>query len=164
MFRSCYNVIQARRSRRETGPSPLLGLAPFFGAWALITLYLHLRPEILHQHLVPFAFFVGLINAFSVGQIITAHLVKAEFPYGNVLLAPLAWGVVDSLGPWLKEHVGIGWPSALGANGYQVAFVFLCLGLGLGVYGSFVVSFCEFSNFLFFSPLQNSPFSFWLGD
>lgn len=102
--------------------------------------YLALRPEILYHHLVPFAFFVGLINALSVGQIITAHLTKTEFPFGNVLVTPLIWGVIDSLGPWLKEHTGIGWPSALGGNGYQVAFVFLCLGLGVGVYGSFVVS------------------------
>ena len=33
----------------------------------------------------------------------------------------------------------MGWPSALGDNVYQVAFVFSCLGLAVGVYGSFVV-------------------------
>ncbi len=71
---------------------------------------------------------------------ITAHLVKARFPYGNVLVAPLAYGVFDSLGPWLQRNVGVGWPSALGDDIYQVAFVFSCLGLSIGVYGSFVVS------------------------
>ena len=106
-------------------------------------MYLALQPEILHNHLVPFVFFVGLINAFSVGQMITAHLVKAEFPYNNILIAPLVLGVVDSLGPWLTEHVGWGWPSALGGGVYQVAFVFCCLGLGIGVYGSFVVSLMD---------------------
>ncbi|KAI9781369.1 MAG: hypothetical protein M1816_002389 [Peltula sp. TS41687] len=136
---SCLTVLRARKARGESRQPALLGLAPFFGAWTLIVAYLALRPEILHHHLVPFTFFVGLINAFSVGQIITAHLTKSEFPYGNVLVAPLIWGVIDSLGPWLKEHAGFGWPSALGANGYQVAFVFMCLGLGIGVYGSFVI-------------------------
>lgn len=32
----------------------------------------------------------------------------------------------------------VGWPSALGP-GYQVPFIFACLGLSVGVYGSFVV-------------------------
>ena len=138
---SCLNVMRARRSRGESIQPALLGLAPFFLAWTLIPIYLFLRPNILCQHLVPFAFFVGLVNAFSVGQVITAHLIKADFPYQNVLIAPLAWGVVDSLGPWLQRQIGVGWPSALGGDEYQVAFVFLCLGLGVGVYGSFVVGF-----------------------
>ena len=33
------------------------------------------------------------------------------------------------------------WPSVLGDGTYQIAFVFLCTGFALGVYGSFVVSF-----------------------
>lgn len=32
------------------------------------------------------------------------------------------------------------WPSALGDGVYQIALVMLCLGLAIGVYGSFVVS------------------------
>jgi ethanolaminephosphotransferase len=81
------------------------------------------------------------VNALSVGQIITAHLVKLDFPYHNVLVLPLAYGVFDSLGPWLQRHIGVGWPSALGDGGYQVAYVFCMLGIAIGVYGSFVVSF-----------------------
>ncbi|KAI9752963.1 MAG: hypothetical protein M4579_005395 [Chaenotheca gracillima] len=136
---SCQNVVESVRQRGGRSRFALVGLLPFFVTWALIPIYLYLQPVILHLHIMPFVFFVGLINAFSVGQIITAHLVKANFPYGNVLIWPLAYGVVDSLGPFFQDHLGVGWPSALGDGVYQVAFVCTCLGLGLGVYGSFVV-------------------------
>lgn len=53
----------------------------------------------------------------------------------NVLTLPLALAVFDSTGPYLDL-----WPSALGYGTYQIAFIFSCVGLGLGVYGSFVVS------------------------
>lgn len=115
--------------------------------WTLIPAYLHLRPQILHYHLLPFSIYVGLINAYSVGQIIVAHLTKSRFAYQNILLLPLVFGVLDSLGPelaarwgddFLGTGYGIGWPSALGP-GYQVPFVFACAGFSLGIYGSFVV-------------------------
>lgn len=115
--------------------------------WVLIPAYLYLRPHILHYHLVPFSLYVGLINAYSVGQIIVAHLTKSRFAYQNVLLLPLVFGVLDSAGPVLasygEEHFGfgsgvLGWPSALGPA-YQVPFVFASLGLAVGIYGSFVV-------------------------
>ena len=98
--------------------------------------YLYLQPIILHHHLVPFIFYVGIINAYSVGQIIIAHLTQnPKFPYQNVLVVPLTLAVVDSVG----LRLGL-WPSVLGAGTYQIAFMFACLGLGIGVYGSFVVS------------------------
>jgi ethanolaminephosphotransferase len=86
---------------------------------------------------------------------ITAHLTKSAFPYYNVLILPLLWGVVDSLGPIVYEQLGryglsrLGWPSALGLDSvYQIAFVFMCVGMGVGVYGSFVVdvitSICDY--------------------
>ena len=66
----------------------------------------------------------------------------------NVLALPLVYGVLDSAGPLLKEKTGLGWPSALGDGVYQVAFLFTCLGLAVGVYGSFVVdvivSICDY--------------------
>ena len=136
---SAKNVLEARRARGDRRRGALLGLVPFFGVWTLVVAYLALEPEILHSHLVPFALFVGVVNAYSVGQMITAHLVKLDFPYWNVLALPLAWGVVDALGPWLQARVGFGWPSALGGGVYQVAYMFLMLGLAVGVYGSFVV-------------------------
>ena len=130
---STLGVMNARRERGEDPYKPLLGLLPVVITWTLIPAYLALNPIILHQHLIPFILFAGLVNAYSVGQMIVAHLVKAKFPYKNVLILPLAWAVVDSLGP----RLGL-WPSALGSDIYQVAFIFLCLGLALGVYGSFV--------------------------
>lgn len=136
---SCRNVIKARRAQGDQSRYALVGLLPFFGTWACILAYLFLQPNILHGHLIPFTLFAGIVNAYSVGQIITAHLVHLKFPYTNVLTLPLAWGVVDSLGPWLISTFGFGWPSALGDGVYQVAFMFCLLGMAIGVYGSFVV-------------------------
>ncbi|ORY67700.1 CDP-alcohol phosphatidyltransferase-domain-containing protein [Pseudomassariella vexata] len=138
---SARNVIKARRARGDRSRGALLGLLPFFGTWSLIIAYLWLQPLIRTQHLVPFAMFAGIVNAYSVGQMITAHLVKLDFPYWNVLVVPLAWGVFDSLGPLLQSKLGwtFGWPSALGDDVYQVAFMFSMLGMAIGVYGSFVV-------------------------
>ena len=136
---SAQNVIKARRERGQHAREALLGLLPFFGSWTVILAYLLLNPSILHHHLVPFVFYIGLVNAYSVGQIITAHLVVMPFPYQNVIALPLIYGVVDSLGPVLQANLGFGWPSALGEDIYQVAFMFTCLGLAVGIYGSFVV-------------------------
>ncbi|KAG9783430.1 Choline/ethanolaminephosphotransferase, partial [Aureobasidium melanogenum] len=130
---SILNVIRARRERGEGPFKPLLGLLPITVTWILIPAYLWENPVILHYHLVPFIVFAGLVNAYSVGQMIVAHLVKDKFPYQNVLVVPLAWAVLDSLGP----RLGL-WPSALGDDIYQVAFMFMALGLAFGVYGSFV--------------------------
>lgn len=135
---SISNVFAARRERKEDPTEALLGLLPFAVAWTVIPIYLTLNPIVLHQHLVPFVFLVGIMNAYSVGQMIVRHLTKSPFPYLNVLILPIALGALDSAGPWLQEHFGIGWPSALGAGQYQIAYVFLCLGLAVGVYGSFV--------------------------
>ncbi|KAK3363644.1 CDP-alcohol phosphatidyltransferase-domain-containing protein [Lasiosphaeria hispida] len=139
---SARNVIKARRARGDRSRYALVGLGPFFITWAFIVAYLYLQPNILQNHLVPFVLFAGIVNAYSVGQIITAHLVKLDFPYWNVLVVPLSLGVIDSLGPILLEHnpiPGLGWPSALGDGVYQVAFMFCMLGMAVGVYGSFVV-------------------------
>ncbi|OBT67718.1 ethanolaminephosphotransferase [Pseudogymnoascus sp. 23342-1-I1] len=136
---AAHNVVRIRRERGQKSRVALLGLIPFFVTWTLIPAYLYLQPVILNEHLVPFVFFAGLVNAYSVGQMITAHLVQLDFPYYNVLVLPLAFGVFDSLGPVLQEHVGVGWPSALGGGVYQVAYLFCMLGCAIGVYGSFVV-------------------------
>ena len=130
---SALNVMKARKERGQDPYKALRGLAPIIITWTLIPAYLALNPRILHHHLIPFALVAGLVNAYSVGQMIVRHLVKDKFPYKNVLILPLAWAVGDSLGPKL----GL-WPSALGGDVYQVAFVFLMLGLSLGIYGSFV--------------------------
>ncbi|KAF1809960.1 Choline/ethanolaminephosphotransferase [Eremomyces bilateralis CBS 781.70] len=141
------NVIEVRRAEGKKGRVALLGLLPFAITWVLVPAYLALQPKILHHHLVPFIFFVGLTNAYSVGRMICAHLTKSAFPRSNILWLPLFLGIVDSMGPVLQREVSakigldgwLGWPSALGEDVYQVAFMFLCLGMGIGVYGSFVV-------------------------
>ena len=130
-------MIKVRRERNQNAESPLASLLPFFVTWTLVPIYLYQQPVILQYHLIPFIFYVGLINAYSVGQIIVAHLTKSpDFPRYNILTLPLGLAVVDSLAPML----GI-WPSVLGNGTYQIAFVFSCLGLALGVYGSFIVRF-----------------------
>ncbi|OAX77474.1 hypothetical protein ACJ72_08227, partial [Emergomyces africanus] len=146
---SILNVMSVRRQRKLNVYQPLLGLLPALAMWVLVLAYLHLRPVVRERHLVPFVVFVGLVNAYSVGQMIVAHLVKREFPYWNVLLLPLVVGVVDGvcgsaeyLGLW-EGSLLFGSGSGSGGNAgdgevYQVAFVFCSLGLAVGVYGSFV--------------------------
>jgi ethanolaminephosphotransferase len=140
--------MSARRKRGEQPEEALIGLVPFFACWSVIAAYLVLNPEILHNHLVPFVFYAGIINAYSVGQIILAHLTKSDFRYQNVIALPLLFGVIDSAGPFLQDKIGLGWPSALGDGVYQVAFIYTCLGIAIGVYGSFVVdvivTICEY--------------------
>ena len=128
--------MEVQREQKKPVEKPLYGLAPYFVAAFNVAVYLYLQPVILEHHLIPFVFYVGLINAYSVGMMIIAHLTKdPDFPMQNVLVLPLSLAVVDSLGPFC----GL-WPSALGAGTYQIAFVFMLLGLSVGVYGSFVVS------------------------
>ena len=137
---SARNVIRARRAGGDRRRGALLGLVPFFAVWTLIPAYLDLHPNILHTHLVPFVIFAGLVNAYSVGQMITAHLVKLPFPYWNILGLPLVYGVLDAVGPLLLDAgLPFGWPTALNDGVYQVAYMFMMLGVAIGVYGSFVV-------------------------
>ena len=133
---SILHVMEVQRQRKQSPTKPLYGLAPYFVASAQVAAYLYLQPVILNHHLIPFVFYAGMLNAYSVGRMIVAHLTKdPEFPMHNVLTFPLGLAVVDSLGPTL----GL-WPSALGFGTYQIAFVFMLMGLSFGVYGSFVVS------------------------
>ena len=134
-FSSALHVMQVRKEQNQNTLTPLAGLLPFFTTWVFIPIYLYQQPIILYSHLIPFVFYIGLINAYSVGQIIIAHLTKSpQFPRYNLLTLPLALASFDSLGPLL----GL-WPSVLGNGTYQIAFVSSCLGLSVGVYGSFVV-------------------------
>ncbi|PWW72921.1 Choline/ethanolaminephosphotransferase [Tuber magnatum] len=139
VVQSSRNVIRARRSKNLPITPALLGLAPYFTTWLAIPLWLYLRPEILREHILPFIFFVGASFAYQVGLIITAHLTRSPFPYFNVLFLPILVGTLDALGPFLQVGLGLGWPSVLGGGPYTIAYVLACLGLSIGVYGSFVV-------------------------
>lgn len=132
---SILHVMQVRRERGQDPFQPLYGLLPLVATWTFIPAYLYLQPDILENHLVAFMLYVGLINAYAVGRMIVGHLVKTSFPYFDILLIPLALAVVDSAGPFFNL-----WPSVLGAGSTgQVAFVYVSLGLSVGIYGSFVV-------------------------
>ncbi|CAI7665670.1 hypothetical protein N7533_000893 [Penicillium manginii] len=130
---SILHVMQVRRERGQDPIAPLYGLLPLAAIWTLVPAYLYLQPAILENYTVPFGLFVGLVNAYSVGRMIVGHLVQSGFPYHNILLYPLALGVIDSSGPLL----GL-WSPVLGHGVGPVAFIFVCLGLAVGVYGSFV--------------------------
>ncbi|PYI07067.1 Choline/ethanolaminephosphotransferase [Aspergillus sclerotiicarbonarius CBS 121057] len=130
---SIVHVMQVRRERKQDPIKPLYGLLPLVAVWTLVPGYLYLQPTILENYMVPFCLYVGMINAYAVGRMICAHLVKTSFPYFNMLLIPLALAVLDSAG----ATYGF-WPSLLGDGESQVAFIWVCLGLSVGVYGSFV--------------------------
>ncbi|RAO72829.1 uncharacterized protein BHQ10_008841 [Talaromyces amestolkiae] len=140
---SIINVMRARRARLENPITPLFGLLPFTYMWILTPAYLYLQPEIRQNHLVPFLIYVGIVNAYSVGQMIVAHLLKTSFPRSNVLILPLAVAVVDSVGAHLRL-----WYPVLGYSTYHVPFIFTALGLAVGVYASFVhtviVTICDY--------------------
>ncbi|EGE00520.1 aminoalcoholphosphotransferase [Trichophyton tonsurans CBS 112818] len=133
-----------RDSGEDSKYTPLYGLLPAILPWTLLVPYLYMNPEILQNHLVPVILFAGILNAYSVGQMIVAHLVKLDFPYHNVLNLPLAVGVIDGLIP----RLGLLEKSFIGSGQNQVAFVFTCLGLAVGIYGSFVfdviTSICDY--------------------
>lgn len=131
---SIMNVMQVRRQRGQDPIAPLYGLLPMVATWTLVPAYLYLNPAVLENYTIPFGLYVGLVNAYAVGRMIVGHLVQSGFPYHNILLVPLALGVIDSAGPVL----GL-WSSAvLGDSFRQTMFVFGCLGMAVGVYGSFV--------------------------
>ncbi|EZF70511.1 hypothetical protein H105_07150 [Trichophyton soudanense CBS 452.61] len=133
-----------RDSGEDSKYTPLYGLLPAILPWTLLVPYLYMHPEILHNHLVPVILFTSILNAYSVGQMIVAHLVKLDFPYHNVLNLPLAVGVIDGLIP----RLGLLEKSFIATGQNQVAFVFMCLGLAVGIYGSFVfdviTSICDY--------------------
>jgi len=143
IIQSSRNVIKVRRSKKLPIREALAGLIPFLALVTTAPIWLALRPIVLKEHLLPFMFFLGATFAYQVGLIIVAHLTQSPFPFFNVMLLPIFIfiGMLDSMGPFLLHHTSgtIGWPSALGDGHYQVGYVFLCMGLSFGIYGSFVV-------------------------
>ncbi|KAJ5153269.1 uncharacterized protein N7482_009747 [Penicillium canariense] len=131
---SIWHVVQVRRQRGQDPIAPLYGLLPMVAIWTLVPAYLYLQPVILENYTIPFGLYVGLVNAYAVGRIIVGHLVQSGFPYHNILLYPLALGVLDSAG----AAVGLWASPVLGYGNGQIMFMFGCLGLAVGIYGSFV--------------------------
>lgn len=130
---SIQNVLTSLHARNLPTLPALSGLLPLLTTWIHIPLYLYLHPTILRTHLIPFTFYCGLSNAHSVGRIIIAHLTKSHFPQYNFLNLPLTLAIVDTLG----RKSGL-WAGVIGEE-YEVAYVFGCLGLVIGVWGGFVL-------------------------
>ncbi|KAH1525092.1 hypothetical protein KXW35_005746 [Aspergillus fumigatus] len=132
---SIVHVMKVQAERGKDTLKPLQGLIPLVTMWTLVPVYLYLQPTILEHYTIPFMLLVGLINAYAVGNMIVAHLIKADFPFSRIFIGivPLALGVLDGAAPLL----GL-WQSVLGSESGQVAYLFGCLGLAIGVYGSFV--------------------------
>ncbi|KAJ5475455.1 hypothetical protein N7539_007742 [Penicillium diatomitis] len=143
---SIWNVMQVRRQRGQDPYTSLYGLLPMVAIWTLVPAYLYLQPTILESYSIPFSLYVGLVNAYAVGRMIVGHLVQSGFPYHNILLYPLALAVLDSAGP----AVDLWAAPLLGHGPYQIMFVFVCLGLSVGVYGSFVydvvTTICDYND------------------
>ena len=136
-------MIKVHRSKKLPVGEAFAGLIPFLTLVTMSSIWLALRPKILKEHLLPFMFFLGASFAYQVGLIIVAHFTQSPFPFfkGMLLTIFIFIGMMDSMGIFLLQYTSgiIGWPSALDDDHYQVGYVFLCMGLALGVYGSFVV-------------------------
>ncbi|KAI5284495.1 hypothetical protein KEM54_001290 [Ascosphaera aggregata] len=139
----CFNVVasicqalSAVKSRGENRREALKGLLPALEMWTLVCIYLYLKPSVLGCCTLGVILYIGLMNAFSVSQMICAHVTKAPFPYRNILTLPLYMGILDNLG----REIGF-WSDDL--MGDHSAFIYASLGLSLGVYGSFVHPYNE---------------------
>lgn len=130
---SIHSATSSAHARGKTTRSVLCGLLPAVEMWTIIVTSLYLQPQTLAHRTIPVVLYAGLVNAYAVGRMITAHLTKSAFPYGNILLVPAYLSILDSLAvlcgvldaPVLQDHA---------------ALTYAALGLAIGVYGSFVVS------------------------
>ncbi|ORY74615.1 peptidase C65 Otubain-domain-containing protein [Protomyces lactucae-debilis] len=126
IFGSSVNVIAARRKNNLPLAPALSGLIPFFLSSGITMLFAWLNPTVVTEQCVPFLFFLGILFAYSVGLMITAHITHAPFPYFTpyFLLFPMLAGIA------FNHKIG-----AMEARD----IVWLSLGLSLGIHGSFVV-------------------------
>jgi ethanolaminephosphotransferase len=126
IFGSSVNVIAARRKNKLPLAPALSGLIPFFLSTIITTAFAYFNPTVVTEQCVPFLLFLGVMFAYSVGLIITAHVTHAPFPYFTpyFLLFPMLAGLL------FNHKVG-----SIEARD----IVWLSLGLSIGVHGSFVV-------------------------
>ncbi|KAI5300684.1 hypothetical protein KEM56_002268 [Ascosphaera pollenicola] len=133
---SIYQALDAVKARGENRREALKGLLPALEMWVLVVIYLYLQPGVLQCCTVGVILYVGLMNAFSVSQMICAHVTKAPFPYRNILTLPLYIAISDCLG----RHMGFYSECIMGNHS---TFIYASLGLALGVYGSFIHPYNE---------------------
>ncbi|GAC72725.1 sn-1,2-diacylglycerol ethanolamine- and cholinephosphotranferases [Moesziomyces antarcticus T-34] len=93
------NVVQARKTRKQSTLTPLLGLAPLLLqiganiAWIRAnSAYILVDP----RALLPFLAFWGISFAYNVGLLIVAHVTKAPFPYWNIAIVWSVLGAIDA--------------------------------------------------------------------
>jgi ethanolaminephosphotransferase len=93
------NVVQARKARKQSTLTPLLGLAPLLLqiganiAWIRAnSAYILVDP----RALLPFLAFWGISFAYNVGLLIVAHVTKAPFPYWNIAIVWSVLGAIDA--------------------------------------------------------------------
>ncbi|KAJ9075300.1 hypothetical protein DSO57_1037420 [Entomophthora muscae] len=137
---SIYNAVFS--SGKKTGPSSLLGLAPFLLASGLGYLWLLASPHIFVTCLVPFIIFLGFTVAYNVGLIILAHLTKTPFPFFNHLYLFLIFGALNSNMPLLFNR------PALLQGPYEIAYVYYCMAHSVAFYfyysSSVINEICEY--------------------
>ncbi|BFZ58679.1 Phosphotransferase [Savitreella phatthalungensis] len=122
------NVGRARRKQNlPLGPA-LAGLVPFFTT-AIITLAFAYQHEkvVVTELVIPYMLVCGIVAAYQVGLVITAHVTHAPFP----VLPPLAL--------LLPMIIALLVPPPKWSTANERAFVWSMLGLVTGVYGSFVI-------------------------
>lgn len=125
---SSLNVMRARNKKGLTLLPALSGLLPFFGS-ATLTLsfaFAHTR-VVVDRLVVPYMLYTGIVQAYLVGLVITAHVTHAPFPTLQVfiLLLPVVFALLVPQPHWTEQGV--------------TAFVWSQLGLAVGVYAGFVL-------------------------
>ncbi|OZJ04731.1 hypothetical protein BZG36_01822 [Bifiguratus adelaidae] len=131
---ACNNVITATRAKKEPIMKPLLGLIPFTICSLLAYAWLVASPTLVTEHCVLWSLYIGLSFGYTVGQVITAHVTKAPFPYVNIMMAPLMIGAVNANLPFLANTK----PFYSGLN--EVLYVVACFGFALFMYALFALS------------------------
>ncbi|BFZ64643.1 Phosphotransferase [Saitoella coloradoensis] len=134
---SASNVHAALRVQKKPFLPALAGLLPFFGTSFLVYVWLSARPELVTEHLIPLMLFIGAVLAYMVGLMIISHVSHQSFPHFNILLLPIIYASLDStILPLLFSL-----PSTISPSNSPL-YVLACLGLAMGVYGSFVMDIC----------------------
>ncbi|PWZ01102.1 hypothetical protein BCV70DRAFT_199469 [Testicularia cyperi] len=91
------NVIAARRAKKLSVVTPLLGLAPLVLQVGANVMWIKANRSFILASpaaFLPFLVYWGISFAYSVGQLIVAHVSKAPFPYLNLATT---WSIVAAI-------------------------------------------------------------------
>ena len=93
------NVVAARRSRKQSALTPLLGLVPLILQTVANLFWINANRAFIladSRALLPFLSYWGITFAYNVGLLIVAHVSKAPFPYWNIAIVWSAVLAVDA--------------------------------------------------------------------